>query len=71
MAKTMIEKMEEAAGIKPPEAEAQPKVAPPAKPPGGFVAPPHVGPKPWKEKGGRTEEPAHGKFEHNSPAKPL
>ncbi len=67
----LIEKMEEAAGISAPT----PKIpyGKGERISGGSTARPWTGPKPWAEKtgSGKTEEPANGGYEHNSPAKPL
>lgn len=63
-----IEKSEEAAGLKP-----GPVKMPYAKGesiPQGGVARPWTGPRPWADKT-KSSEPAHGSYEHNSPAKPL
>jgi len=68
MAKSLISKMEEAAGITIPIPK-MPYAKGESIPQGG-VARPFTGPRPWSEKK-KASEPASGTYEHNSPAKPL
>lgn len=66
MPRTLVERLEEAGGLSEPKVEMPYKKGEYIK--SGETARPLK--PPWKEKG-KADEPAHGKYEHNSPAKPL